>query len=57
MDTEDCVFPFSYNGKTYTSCAEKDKKYPWCSLSSKFKGAWKYCNGKNRAVRLKYSLP
>ena len=42
-DTSDCVFPFTYNGKSYTGCLDKDRKYPWCSLTSKFKGAWKYC--------------
>ena len=37
------MFPFLYNGKNYTTCYDKDRKHPWCSLTPRFRGAWKYC--------------
>lgn len=42
-DTSKCVFPFEYNGKTYNECIFEESKYPWCSLTSRFKGVWQYC--------------
>lgn len=43
-DKGGCVFPFYYNGQKYTKCTKGHEKYPWCSMTSKFNGAWKYCH-------------
>lgn len=43
-DTTGCVFPFTFNGQTYTSCTKAGSKYSWCSFNKDFLGVWKYCN-------------
>uniref|UniRef100_A0A670JIA6 Fibronectin type-II domain-containing protein n=1 Tax=Podarcis muralis TaxID=64176 RepID=A0A670JIA6_PODMU len=49
---ESCVFPFTYNGKSYTSCTSVGTvnwKY-WCSLTSNYNTdrQWKYCEPSGR---------
>nr|XP_020668991.1 matrix metalloproteinase-9-like [Pogona vitticeps] len=43
-----CVFPFTYNGKSYSSCTTvgESSGKPWCSLTSNYNAdrKWKYCN-------------
>ena len=42
-----CVFPFKYNGKTYTGCTAKGAKRDWCSTRTvrghHQMGYWGYC--------------
>lgn len=40
-----CVLPFTYKGKTYSTCISEDKLRPWCPTSSDFEknGKWAYC--------------
>merc|ERR550532_332064 len=33
-----CVFPFRYNGVTYTSCTNQDKSDAWCSTNTTLAG-------------------
>merc|ERR1719320_1126104 len=33
-----CVFPFRYNGVTYTSCTTQDKSQAWCSTNTTLAG-------------------
>jgi len=33
-----CVFPFRYNGVTYTSCTTQDKDQAWCSTNTTLAG-------------------
>merc|ERR1712013_270265 len=33
-----CVFPFRYNGVTYTSCTTQDKSQAWCSTKTTLAG-------------------
>merc|ERR1712226_500942 len=33
-----CVFPFRYNGVTYTSCTTQDKSDAWCSTNTTLAG-------------------
>merc|ERR1719205_483843 len=33
-----CVFPFRYNGVTYTSCTTQDKSAAWCSTNTTLAG-------------------
>lgn len=42
---KDCVFPFTYRGKTYNDCTNDgdNGELPWCSLSKHYKGKFKYC--------------
>eukprot|EP00091_Calanus_sinicus_P025353 TRINITY_DN962_c0_g1_i4.p1 TRINITY_DN962_c0_g1~~TRINITY_DN962_c0_g1_i4.p1 ORF type:complete len:203 (-),score=35.50 TRINITY_DN962_c0_g1_i4:2-610(-) len=35
---EPCVFPFRYNGVTYTSCTTQDKDNAWCSTRTTVAG-------------------
>ena len=35
---EACVFPFRYNGVTYTSCTTQDKDQAWCSTKTTLAG-------------------
>ena len=44
-DLTDCVFPFNYNGTTYTNCTTDgdNGKRPWCSLTANYIGHFKYC--------------
>ncbi|XP_023599340.1 seminal plasma protein HSP-1-like [Myotis lucifugus] len=38
-----CVFPFTYDGKTYYDCTLQDSLRKWCSLDEIYSGKWKYC--------------
>ncbi|XP_064355673.1 epididymal sperm-binding protein 1-like [Dromaius novaehollandiae] len=42
-----CVFPFIYEGRTYSFCTEdgSSKGTPWCATTSSYDldGKWKYC--------------
>ena len=31
IDGKKCIFPFLYNGKSYSQCTMVDNKKPWCS--------------------------
>ena len=47
--TEDCVFPFIYNGKKYTGCSKDGKGKWWCATKVDSKGVmkkdkWARCN-------------
>ena len=49
--TEDnvaCVFPFEYDGNTYTECTDVDNKKKWCATAVDAQGRyiddkWGYC--------------
>ena len=46
---EDCVFPFTYNGKKYTGCSKDGKGKWWCATRVNSKGVmekdkWARCN-------------
>lgn len=43
--TSDCQFPFTYRGKSYTTCTTDgdNGNIPWCSLTSDYKGLITYC--------------
>ena len=46
-----CVFPFTYDGKSYSSCTTVDNgNKPWCSFDAVYRGQWANC-GKKR-IRL-----
>ena len=49
-DTNGCVFPFDYNGQTFTECTNQDQDYSWCSYTSEFRGIWKYCNDQREST-------
>merc|ERR1719205_14861 len=36
--SQPCVFPFRYNGVTYSSCTTQDKSAAWCSTNSTLAG-------------------
>merc|ERR1712013_553528 len=36
--SQPCVFPFRYNGVTYTSCTTQDKSEAWCSTNTTLAG-------------------
>ncbi|XP_022789314.1 fibropellin-1-like isoform X4 [Stylophora pistillata] len=38
-----CVFPFTYNGKTYNSCTMDPWHRLWCSLTATYSGSWANC--------------
>ncbi|XP_078348187.1 uncharacterized protein LOC144633234 isoform X3 [Oculina patagonica] len=38
-----CAFPFTYKGKTYTSCTTYKHGRPWCSLDRNYNGKWANC--------------
>jgi hypothetical protein len=40
-----CTFPFTYNGNTYTSCADVALygDVGWCSFDKSYRGGWGYC--------------
>ena len=42
-----CVFPFQYNGNTYTSCTAADWNQPWCSTDAVYAGNWGNCEACN----------
>ncbi|XP_054849700.1 fibronectin-like [Eublepharis macularius] len=41
-----CIFPFTYEGNSYTSCTTKGDTTGklWCSLSQNYKSNWTYCD-------------
>lgn len=39
--TDDCAFPFTYQGQEYNECTSVDASEPWCY---KVGGGWKYCD-------------
>ncbi|XP_039213795.1 seminal plasma protein PDC-109-like [Crotalus tigris] len=44
-----CVFPFIYQGKSYSSCIEVDSlNHPWCATTANYDKSpqWKYCDTK-----------
>ncbi|KAK9397126.1 hypothetical protein NXF25_020487, partial [Crotalus adamanteus] len=44
-----CVFPFIYQGKSYSSCIEIDSlNLPWCATTANYDKSpqWKYCDTK-----------
>jgi hypothetical protein len=45
MDKSNCVFPFTYGGKTYNDCTTDGDNgdIPWCSLTSDYQGILTYC--------------
>lgn len=47
-----CAFPFTYNGKEYTSCTTdwRAETEPWCSLDSTFADRWGLCHPAGRCV-------
>ncbi|XP_078689228.1 uncharacterized protein LOC144920752 [Branchiostoma floridae x Branchiostoma belcheri] len=40
----DCHFPFTYKGKTYSSCTNDNHDAPWCSFTAYYQGKWKNCD-------------
>eukprot|EP00300_Choanocystis_sp_HF-7_P033166 c45460_g1_i1.p1 GENE.c45460_g1_i1~~c45460_g1_i1.p1 ORF type:complete len:1571 (+),score=239.90 c45460_g1_i1:618-4715(+) len=40
-----CVFPFVYNGKSYSSCTKQDSQSGsfWCSTTPEYEGQWGNC--------------
>ena len=42
---QECVFPFTFNGKVFNDCAEKSKfdGKGWCSTTPDFAGVWGIC--------------
>nr|XP_039270832.1 MAM and LDL-receptor class A domain-containing protein 1-like [Styela clava] len=45
-----CVFPFTYLGVTYHTCARNGYNKPWCSTTAEYVGYWGYCLGGNCAT-------
>jgi hypothetical protein len=45
MDKSNCVFPFTYEGKTYNDCTTDGDNGDilWCSLTSDYQGILTYC--------------
>ncbi|CAI9545134.1 unnamed protein product [Staurois parvus] len=41
-----CVLPFTYKGKTYSTCISEERLRPWCPTSSDFEknNKWDYCS-------------
>ncbi|KAM4770926.1 cation-independent mannose-6-phosphate receptor [Rhinophrynus dorsalis] len=41
-----CIFPFTYKGKSYSTCISDDRQRPWCSTTSDYDkdGKWGYCS-------------
>ncbi|XP_043858247.1 cation-independent mannose-6-phosphate receptor isoform X1 [Dromiciops gliroides] len=44
-----CVFPFTYNGKSYDECIREDKQKPWCATTENYARdqKWGYCRYSN----------
>merc|ERR1712080_166957 len=39
-----CVFPFNYNGLSYSMCTEiNNNGVPWCSTTASYSGKWGNC--------------
>merc|ERR1712226_498753 len=47
-----CVFPFRYNGVTYTSCTTQDKSDAWCSTNSFMHHSGRTCSGQSLRLPL-----
>ena len=43
-----CVFPFTYGGKSYSSCTTVNHNRPWCSFDAVYRGQWANCGKKTR---------
>ncbi|XP_053567150.1 cation-independent mannose-6-phosphate receptor [Bombina bombina] len=40
-----CIIPFTYKGKTYSTCTTEERQKPWCSTSNFEKDKkWGYCS-------------
>jgi len=46
-----CVFPFTYEGKSYSSCTTVDHNRLWCSFDAVYNHQWANC-GKKTLSRL-----
>ena len=55
---EECVFPFTYNGRTYNQCTNVDSSAIWCSVSSTYisGGPWRTCECEGRFICVMYKL-
>ena len=44
-DKTNCVFPFTYQGNSYTDCTTDGDNgdIPWCSLTADYQGLIRYC--------------
>ena len=45
-----CHFPFTYRGKTYTSCTSEDHDQPWCATNTD-SSKWGNCGKNNPNAR------
>ena len=43
-----CAFPFTYGGKSYSSCTTVNHNKPWCSFDAVYRGQWANCGKKTR---------
>ncbi|XP_078344233.1 uncharacterized protein LOC144629866 isoform X4 [Oculina patagonica] len=43
-DPNQCVFPFTYDGKTYNKCTYASHNRPWCAYDHEYqRGRWDNC--------------
>ncbi|XP_078344234.1 uncharacterized protein LOC144629866 isoform X5 [Oculina patagonica] len=56
---QQCVFPFTYDGRTYNGCTYAgDWHLPWCSHDSTYDGDWSVCGcSESEADRLNCPNP